>query len=199
MDGADTCHSQLYKLISAHPFKEAGIKGFTPPSPFKVPANFIDIGDFKEFRWLTLAELIDNIKPFPWHDNEERRMVMSDNNPISPPIMYNGPPQSLPLASKPEPSTPTITTLALLIILSTNNCSSLHTRSERLIVMNGVWFVLHSRIPFCCTRRVCRTDAFLSNSIWLTQRTHVTMPSINVIGYNIVIATLPCLVRWTHT
>ncbi len=120
VDGADTRYGQLYKPIGAHPFKEAGIKGFTPPSPFKVPANFINIGDFKEFRWTTLAELIDNIKPFPWHDNEERCMVMSDDDPISPPIMYNGPPPLLPLASKPKPSTPTITTLALLIILSTN-------------------------------------------------------------------------------
>ncbi len=47
-------------------------------------------------------------------------MVMSDDDPISPPIMYNGPPPLLPLASKPEPSTPRITTLAPLIILSTD-------------------------------------------------------------------------------
>ncbi len=120
MDGADTRYGQLYKPIGAHTFKEAGIKGFTPPSPFKVPANFIDIGYFKEFRWPTLAELIDNIEPFPWRDNEEHHMMMSDNNPISPPVMYNGPPPLLPLASKPEPSTPTITTLAPLIISSTD-------------------------------------------------------------------------------
>ena len=47
-------------------------------------------------------------------------MVMSEDDPISPPVMYNGPPPLLPLASKSEPSTPTITTLAPLIILSTN-------------------------------------------------------------------------------
>ena len=47
-------------------------------------------------------------------------MVMSDNDPISPPVMYNDPPPLLPLASKPEPSTPTITTLAPLIISSTD-------------------------------------------------------------------------------
>jgi hypothetical protein len=50
VDGADTRYGQFYKPIGAHPFKEAGIKGFTPPSPFKVPANFTNIGDFKEFR-----------------------------------------------------------------------------------------------------------------------------------------------------
>jgi hypothetical protein len=34
VDGADTRYGQLYKPIGEHPFKEAGIKGFTPPSPF---------------------------------------------------------------------------------------------------------------------------------------------------------------------
>ncbi len=120
MDGADTRYGQLYKPIGAHPFKEAGIKGSTPPSPFKVSANFINIGDLKEFRWPTLAELIHNIESFPWRDNEEHCMVMSNDNPISPHVMYNGPPPLLSLASKPEPSTPMITTLAPLIILSTD-------------------------------------------------------------------------------
>jgi hypothetical protein len=44
VDGADTRYGKLNKPIGAHPFKETGIKGFTPPSPFKIPANFIDIG-----------------------------------------------------------------------------------------------------------------------------------------------------------
>jgi hypothetical protein len=120
VDGADTGYGQLYKPIGEHPFKEAGIKGFTPPSPFQVPANFLGIGDFKDFCWPTLAELINNIEPFPWHDDEEHQMVMSDNNPISPPIMYIGPPSLLPIASKPEPLAPTISILAPLIISSTN-------------------------------------------------------------------------------
>jgi hypothetical protein len=47
-------------------------------------------------------------------------MVMSDDSPISPPDMYNGPPPSLPIASKPEPSAPMILTLAPLIISSTD-------------------------------------------------------------------------------
>jgi hypothetical protein len=34
VDGADTRYGQIYKPISAHPFKEAGIKGFTPTQPF---------------------------------------------------------------------------------------------------------------------------------------------------------------------
>jgi hypothetical protein len=120
VDGADTRYGQLYKPIGEHLFKEAGIKGFTPPSPFQVPANFLDIGDFKDFCWPTLAELINNIELFPWRDDEERQMVMSGNDPISPPVMYHAPPPSLPIASKPEPLAPTILTLALLIISSTD-------------------------------------------------------------------------------
>jgi hypothetical protein len=72
VDGADTCYGQPYKPIGEHPFKEAGIKGFTPSSPFQVPANFLDIGDFKDFRWLTLVEFNNNIVAFPWRDKEER-------------------------------------------------------------------------------------------------------------------------------
>jgi hypothetical protein len=121
VDGADTHYGQLYKPIGAHPFKEAGIKGFTPPSPFRVPANFINIGDVAEFPWPTLSKLIVDLEPFPWRDDEERRMVLSDDDPISPAVMYNGPPPSLPLASTPaKPSPPSITTLAPLIIPSTD-------------------------------------------------------------------------------
>ncbi len=120
VDGADMGYGQLYKPIGEHSFKEASIKGFTPPSPFPVPANFLDIGDFKDFRWPTVAKLIDDIEPFPWRDEEEHQMVMTDDDPISPPVMYNGPPPLLPIASKPEPLAPTIATLALLNISSTD-------------------------------------------------------------------------------
>jgi hypothetical protein len=120
VDGADTRYGQLYKPIGEHPFKEAGIKGFIPPTPFQVPANFLDIDDFKEFRWPSLAELIEDLQPFPWRDDEECCMVLTDDDPISPPVMYNGPPPSLPIASNPEPLTPAISTLAPMIISSTD-------------------------------------------------------------------------------
>jgi hypothetical protein len=119
VDGADMRYGQLYKPIGADPFKEAGIKEFNPPSPFRVPANFIDIGNIAAFCWPTLAELIDDIKPFPSRHNNERRLVLSDDIPFSPAVMYNGPPQSLPLAAVPaKPSPSSITTLAPMIISS---------------------------------------------------------------------------------
>jgi hypothetical protein len=119
VNGADTRYSQLYKPISTNPFKEAGIKGFTPPSPFRVPANFIDVGNNAEFCWPTLAESIDDIKPFPWRDNDEHCLVLSDDIPFSPAVMYNCLPPLLPLAATPaNPSPPSITMLAPLIISS---------------------------------------------------------------------------------
>jgi hypothetical protein len=39
VNGANTQYGQLYKPISAHPFKEAGIKGFAPIQPYKVASN----------------------------------------------------------------------------------------------------------------------------------------------------------------
>jgi hypothetical protein len=120
VDGADTRYGQLYKPIREHPFKEAGIRGFIPPSPFLIPANFLDVGEFKDFCRPTLTELISKLEPFPWGNDEERQMVMSNDDPISLPVMHNGPPPSLPIASKPEPSAPMISTLAPLIISSTD-------------------------------------------------------------------------------
>ena len=39
VDGADTRYGQLYKTISAHLFKEAGIKGLTPIQPHQFASN----------------------------------------------------------------------------------------------------------------------------------------------------------------
>ena len=40
IDGPDTQYGQLYHLIGANPFQEAGLKGFNPPAPFQVSQNF---------------------------------------------------------------------------------------------------------------------------------------------------------------
>jgi hypothetical protein len=49
IDGADTRYGQLYRPIGANPFKEAGLKGFSPPAPYQVAQLFLNIGDFKDF------------------------------------------------------------------------------------------------------------------------------------------------------
>ncbi len=41
LDGADNQYGQLYWKFKEHPYREAGIKGFTPPTPFAVPIRFL--------------------------------------------------------------------------------------------------------------------------------------------------------------
>jgi hypothetical protein len=44
INGANTRYGQLHKPIGKQPFKEVGIKGFTPPLPFQVPTGYLDVG-----------------------------------------------------------------------------------------------------------------------------------------------------------
>jgi len=120
VDGADTRYGQLYRPIGANPFKEAGLKGFEPPAPFRVSQYFLDVGDFKAFRWPTLSELNDELDPYPWWNEDERRRILSDDPPISPPVMYHGPPPSPPAIHTSKPTPPTIVELAPKIIASAN-------------------------------------------------------------------------------
>jgi hypothetical protein len=39
--GLDNQYDQLHKPITANPYKEAGIKGFTPLTPFKATSQFL--------------------------------------------------------------------------------------------------------------------------------------------------------------
>jgi hypothetical protein len=45
LDGADNQFGQLYRKFKEHPYKEAGIKGFTPPTPFVAPSQFLTNDD----------------------------------------------------------------------------------------------------------------------------------------------------------
>jgi hypothetical protein len=70
VNGADTRYGQLYHPIGANPFKEAGLKGFTPPTPFWVSLNFVNVGDFTDFHWLTLLELNHEFIRPPWQNED---------------------------------------------------------------------------------------------------------------------------------
>jgi hypothetical protein len=72
-DGPNTWYNQLQKPIVAHPFKEAGIKGFTQSPQFKVTTHFLTTNQVFAFHWPSLSELNDKIVPFPWSSEEERR------------------------------------------------------------------------------------------------------------------------------
>jgi hypothetical protein len=118
VDGADTCYGQLYRPIGENPFKDAGLKGFTPPIPLRATNLFLDVGNFKDFRWPMLSELNDELDPFPWQDDDARYHFMMDESPFRPPEMYNGPPPSPPEPATPSLSPPSITELAPCIIAS---------------------------------------------------------------------------------
>ena len=70
--GANNRYSQLYKAFEPSPYKEAGIKGFTPPQSFAVASHFARQGDFSDFHFPTLSKLNDEFEPFPWIDDNTR-------------------------------------------------------------------------------------------------------------------------------
>ncbi len=62
VDSADTRHGQLYKPITAHPFKEAGLKGFTPRQSYQLATSHLaQIQPGNDFHWPSLSELIEEI------------------------------------------------------------------------------------------------------------------------------------------
>ncbi len=57
VDGADAHFGQLYKPITTNPFKEAGIKGFSPIQPYKVTAQLTLTNRCLAFHWPSLSKL----------------------------------------------------------------------------------------------------------------------------------------------
>jgi len=55
LDGADNQFGQINLKITGDLFIQAGIKGFQPPSPFRVSANFLSANTGECFCWPTLA------------------------------------------------------------------------------------------------------------------------------------------------
>jgi hypothetical protein len=112
VDGANTLYGQLYKPIGANLFKEANLKGFSPPAPFQVAHHYLNVGNYKDFHWPLLAELNDKSNPFPQKNDEERCSRMSNNAPFSPPVLYTGPPPSPPQPHASNALPPSITDLS---------------------------------------------------------------------------------------
>jgi hypothetical protein len=118
VDGADTRYGQLYKPISAHSFKEARIKGFSPIQPYRIAANLATTDHCLAFHWPTLAELNNEVVPFRWESDDERRLYM-DENSISTLLAFT---TELPPAASiyPVPAIPSIQLLVAVITRSTD-------------------------------------------------------------------------------
>jgi hypothetical protein len=97
VNGPNTQYSKLYKAIDPHLFKEAGISGFLPPQPFRVPAKFIDVSNYTDFWWPTLSELNDDIEEFPWSNDKECHQYFEDDTQFCQSVMYPGHPPEPPL------------------------------------------------------------------------------------------------------
>jgi hypothetical protein len=111
LDGANNQYGQINRKIIDHPYREAGIKGFTPPTPFKVATNFATTNDSLSFTWPTMAELNEELFPYPWSHNEEFNELLSDESSSTiVPGFYTGPPPFAPKCTKP----PTIPPAAIL-------------------------------------------------------------------------------------
>jgi hypothetical protein len=110
VDGADTRYGQLYKPISAQPFKEVGIKGFLPIQPFKIATNLAITDRCTAFHWPSLSKLNDQFAPFPRaSDNEFRRYIHRDSIAKLPGMTMGLPPAA------PDHSIPTIPAIHLLM------------------------------------------------------------------------------------
>jgi hypothetical protein len=150
LDGANTCYGQLYKPIGANPFKEAGLKGFSPHAPFQVAHHYLNIGDHKDFHWPLLAELNDKLDPFPWKNEEEYCSSMSNDDPFSPPVLYTGPP--------PSPPQPRASNALPLLITDL---------SPRIIMSAEKMFFIAHTIGYAASRKWHLIRVAFSNSISL--------------------------------
>jgi hypothetical protein len=118
VNGADRGYGQLYKPISAHPFKEAIIKEFSPIQPNQVATNLAITDQCLAFCWPSLSELNDKVAPFCWESNDEHQQYMDENSTSLPPVFTTGPPPAAPI--HPIPAIPSIQLLVAAIIRSTN-------------------------------------------------------------------------------
>ncbi len=116
IDGPDNWYGQLHKPITVNPYKEAGIKGFTPSTPFKATSQFLTTDLKSQFHWPSLSEPNNNLFTFQWLSEEERKWYFDGNLMSSIPIMHIGPLPAAPIYN--NPTIPSISTLTTAIIKS---------------------------------------------------------------------------------
>jgi hypothetical protein len=102
VDGADTRYGQLYKPSSAHPFKEAGIKGFAPIEPYKVASCLAFTNRCAAFHWPSLLELNEEFAPFPWANDDKCQRYIHGDSITKLPVLAMGPPPLDPAHSIPK-------------------------------------------------------------------------------------------------
>jgi hypothetical protein len=102
--------------MSKNPCIQAGIKGFKPPTPFKVSAQFLTTDQSLDFSWLTMAKLNEDLFLYPWSFGKEFDANLTSDTEIVSQGFYTGPPPSAPKYS--APTSPPANVLAKQIIAS---------------------------------------------------------------------------------
>lgn len=116
VDGPDTQFGQINRPISKDPFIEAGLKGFAPAEPFKLPTNYLSVQPANDFYWPLVAELNEELFPFPWQPGKQERVLSLQDSLESAAVFYDRPPPAAPsLAASP---TIDISSLAANIVQS---------------------------------------------------------------------------------
>lgn len=80
LDGPDNQFGQINQPIKKDAFIEAALKGLTPAEPFWLSANYAAAHAAKEFCWPSVAELNEELFPFPWLPNEREQLLSSHNS-----------------------------------------------------------------------------------------------------------------------
>ena len=118
VDGQDNRFGQLHKPISKQPFVDAGISGFKPIQPYQLPALYASATKkSNRFYWPSLAELNEEVQPFPWLPGEEDQALEPTPPFTSEPVFYTGPPPALPTVP-PICAVPPLSTLIASIVSS---------------------------------------------------------------------------------
>ncbi len=177
-------YGQLYKPITTHPFKEAGLKGFMPCQSYQLaPSHLAQIQPGSDFHWPSLSELNEKLMPFPWLNDNEFRRYLADDSFAALPLMATGPPPSAP--HHVIPSIPAIHLLTASIICSidryffvSHRIGSNDAREWQLV---RVAFKSLIRCILCAPR----TDSFYLNSTSATLPIGIIMPSTRGTGFNI--------------
>ena len=118
VDGPDNRFGQINVPIGKTPFAEAGIRGFEPTKPFKIPVNYSHV--LESFYWPTVQELDDEINPFPWMEGEQECVEAQGDSLESIPTMYHGPPPAPLIPVNTSPTIPSVGTLATDIVRSSD-------------------------------------------------------------------------------
>ncbi len=78
LDGVDNQYGQLYRKFKEHLYKEAGIKGFTPPMPFSITTQFLQTSNDLSLKWPTLAKLSNKLFPDLCQTDKDNIAVADD-------------------------------------------------------------------------------------------------------------------------